>query len=290
MAGRSRWLVGSSSTRQLTPWAISRARTARVRSPRRACPPVVRHRRRRGRTWPAGCGPPPAVSPVADSTASSSVRAPSSRRRACSTSPTTTPGPSRCRPAASSTRPRSADSSVVLPLPLRPTIPTRSAQPTSRSTGPRAKSPRSTTAPSSEATSFAAALALADVEAQVPRLPRLVDHLQAGQGLLGPAGLGRQVLAGLHAEVANVLVVVVGRPLAPDGSPRTTTGAPAAPAPSGHPSWPRSRRTSPPRGGAPWPARPGRRASRRRRRGPGGCARRARSRRSPCAPGRRGRG
>ena len=177
--------------------------------------------RRRGRTWPAGCGPPPGVMPVADSTASSSVRAPSSRRRACSTSPTTTPGPSRCRPAASSTRPRSASSSVVLPLPLRAhdADPLGPADRPGRS-GPRAKSPRSTTAPSSDGHQLPAALALADVEAQVPRLPRLVDHLQPGQGLLRPAGLGRQVLAGLHAEVADVLVVVVGRPLAPGCSPR----------------------------------------------------------------------
>ena len=43
MAGRSRWLVGSSSTRQFTPCAAKRASTARVRSPGERVPATRVH-------------------------------------------------------------------------------------------------------------------------------------------------------------------------------------------------------------------------------------------------------
>ena len=46
MAGRSRWLVGSSSTRQFVPVAISSASAARVRSPGDSSPAARA-------TWPA---------------------------------------------------------------------------------------------------------------------------------------------------------------------------------------------------------------------------------------------
>ena len=55
-------------------------------------------------------------------------------------------------PAASGSRPSSASSSVVLPLPFGPAIASRSPQPTSRSSGPSRNEPRSTTASSSRTT------------------------------------------------------------------------------------------------------------------------------------------
>ena len=64
-----------------------------------------------------------------------------SARRAWSSSPTTTPGPSQRRPAASGWRPSRAPSSVVLPAAVRPAIASRSPQPISRSTGPSGTSP-----------------------------------------------------------------------------------------------------------------------------------------------------
>ncbi len=79
--------------------------------------------------------------------ASSSDSAPAKPARAWSISPTTTPGPVHRSPAANGKRPSSARSNVVFPLPLGPTIATRSPQPISRSTGPSVKLPRVTTAP-----------------------------------------------------------------------------------------------------------------------------------------------
>ena len=73
MAGRSRWLVGSSSTRQFAPAAISCARLARVRSPGESVSAAgARPRRSRARTWPAASGPPAAGSPLRATNASSS--------------------------------------------------------------------------------------------------------------------------------------------------------------------------------------------------------------------------
>src|SRR5690606_13663574 len=98
MAGRSRWLVGSSSTRQLVPRACRRARVARVRSPGdsdaagratwSAPRPNLASRVR------ASVAPPRTRSqPAATTKASSSGRSVSSTPRPWSISPTTTPGP-----------------------------------------------------------------------------------------------------------------------------------------------------------------------------------------------------
>ena len=105
MAGRSRWLVGSSSTRQFTPCAAKRASTARVRSPGESVRARAQHvvgaeaelgeqragLGRRAARWRRG-----------------RRRAATGRRRtparAWSISPTTTPGPIHRSPATSGRR------------------------------------------------------------------------------------------------------------------------------------------------------------------------------------------
>ena len=67
--------------------------------------------------------------PVASWNARSNGVGPVSRSRACSTSPTTTLGPRATVPAASSARPSTASSSVVLPAPFAPTRAIRSPAP-----------------------------------------------------------------------------------------------------------------------------------------------------------------
>ena len=164
--------MGSSSTRQFTPRPARTARPARVRSPgervrvgRRTCSAPSPNLASRVRASPDE------VMPVASRKASSSGVAPSRSRRAWSTSPITTPGPSRCRPAASGTRPSRASSRVDLPAPFGPTMAMRSAHRTSRSTGPSVNSPRSTTAPSRVATTcpLRAASAISKCNSQLVR-------------------------------------------------------------------------------------------------------------------------
>ncbi len=152
IAGRSRWFVGSSRTNRLAPFCISRASVARVRSPGDSVED--------GRvTWSAtrpnlasSVRTSPASAPVASWNARSSEAGPSSRPRACSTSPTTTLGPIVRRPATSSARPSRTSISVDFPDPLAPTRAIRSPALTSRSMGPSWKVPCRAIAPSSRAT------------------------------------------------------------------------------------------------------------------------------------------
>src|SRR4051812_22988485 len=150
IASRSRWFVGSSRTRQLTPVAENRARPARVRSPG--------ERRGAGRTTSSGPSENFASSVRAsagsrpEASTKSSSRTPANRSRAWLSSPNTTAGPSRREPAASGSSPRSAAISVDLPEPFAPTIARRSPQCSSRETGPSLNAPRSTTRPASSAT------------------------------------------------------------------------------------------------------------------------------------------
>ena len=176
IAGRSRWFVGSSSTRQLTPRAANWASDARVRSPGRQriggaghvlrAEPELREERRAS----------PTVSPVAATKASSSGVDRRRRARAWSSSPTMTPGPSHRSPASSGRRPSSGASSVVLPLPFAPTIATRSPYSTSRSSGPSG-SRRGDDRAREPGDDVAAAGRGRDLHAQVPALPRLVDRV-----------------------------------------------------------------------------------------------------------------
>src|SRR5659263_776543 len=168
MAGRSRWLVGSSSTSRFTPRAWRSASAARVRSPgesvvtgRSTCAARRPNFASSVRTSPSG------QSGTSRANASSSgARAPaSSCARAWSTSPIATLDPSDALPAASGARPSSACSSVVLPDPFTPVIAIRSPASTCRSTGPSVKAappsgpasglpPRCTTAPRRVATTL----------------------------------------------------------------------------------------------------------------------------------------
>ena len=103
-------------------------------------------RRRRARTWPAASAPPARSCRCARRSRRAARPSPANVRRAWSSSPTRTPGPTQRLPAASGTRPSSASTRVVLPLPFGPTSARRSPHASSRSTGPSAKPPRRTTA------------------------------------------------------------------------------------------------------------------------------------------------
>ena len=129
MAGRSRWLVGSSSTSTLTPSAISSASDARVRSPGDSVPPGAA-------TWSATR--PNLASSVRASAASSPVA--SWNARSSDAARRADRGPARPRrrrrsargatvPAVGSTVPSRASSSVDLPEPLAPTSAIRSPAP-----------------------------------------------------------------------------------------------------------------------------------------------------------------
>ena len=82
----------------------------------------------------------------------STVASSANRRRAWSSSPTTTPGPIQRAPDTSGSRPSNESMSVVFPDPFGPRIATRSAQRTSMSSGPSRNSPLPTTAWSSRTT------------------------------------------------------------------------------------------------------------------------------------------
>jgi hypothetical protein len=146
IAARSRWFVGSSSTMTFAPRAISRARSARVRSPGDSEPT--------GRSTSSAPSPNfasrvrvSATSPrVRARNASSSESSATKVRRTWSISPMTTDAPVHCVPLLSPARPSRAASNVVLPAPLLPAIATRSPRAMCRSTGPRMKVPRRTTA------------------------------------------------------------------------------------------------------------------------------------------------
>ena len=133
MASMSRWLVGSSSTRQFTPWAMRVANRARLRSPGDSSAP--------GRaTWSAPS--PNLASSERDSLTTMPVVAwnvsttGAGRRRAAAPGPSPPPDAGPQPPAALGERdlPSRARNSVVLPLPLGPRMATRSCQATSRST------------------------------------------------------------------------------------------------------------------------------------------------------------
>ncbi len=82
IAGRSRWLVGSSSTSRLTSLAISTASDARVRSPGDSVAGGAQHVvARPGRTWRAASGRRPGRAPVASWNARSRLTV-APRRRA----------------------------------------------------------------------------------------------------------------------------------------------------------------------------------------------------------------
>ena len=118
------------------------------------------------------------------------------------------PEPSAAWPASSGTRPSRAPSRVDLPAPLAPVMATRSAQSIWRSTGPKAKSPRRTSASAQGGDHRAGARRRRDLHPQLPLLAGLLDHVEALDHALGLAGLRGLLLARLAAELAADLVVV----------------------------------------------------------------------------------
>ena len=209
IAGRSRWFVGSSSTRQLTPRAESSASDARVRSPGES--------ESAGRvTWSA---PRPNL---ASSERTSFVHEPARRleareQRLGSRRTRRAPGRARRRrrpgrderrrrrAAAARARRRAASSCRCRCC--------RGSRPARRS-GSRDRSGPSVNVAAvhdraGEARDHrAAARRGRDLHAEVPALPRLVDRvrLEPFERPVGDLGLGRDVLAAVAAEVADELV------------------------------------------------------------------------------------
>ena len=109
--------------------------------------------------------------------------------------------------------PSRAPSSVDLPEPLGPTSATRSPAPIVRSIGPSVKCrsgvTRSTTRPVKRATTSPERAAAGNVEAQLPRLAGLVDHLEALHRAFGACRAAGELLGLVDGEVADVLVGLV---------------------------------------------------------------------------------
>ena len=176
----------------------------------RACCSGAPRGRRRGRTWPAAsgrrarAGRSPARSRRAGAHCRRTPRGPGPSppppRRGRSTAPPPSAADGRAGPAATWSSPTRSG----------PTIPTRSPQPISRSTGPSRKLPRSSTAPRRRITTSPLRGAPGQLVAQVPALPRLLHRVEAGDGALGRLGLRRHLLGGRDLELADVLVLLVG--------------------------------------------------------------------------------
>ena len=210
MAGRSRWLVGSSRTSRLTPRCWSRASAARVRSPgeseshgRVTCSPPSPNFASSVRASVGSISPTPgrraampasvgastgrAGSVRAQNTSSSGV-GPEKAARAWSTRPGSTPAPVDARPSSGSTRPVRSARSVDLPAPLGPPTRTRSPASRRRETGPRRNSPRVTTAPSHTATT-------------VPDLGAAATCIRSSHSLRGSATSSRRSIARSVCEI-----------------------------------------------------------------------------------------
>ena len=181
--------------------------------------------------------------------------------------------PDPASPAVSGTSPSSAASKVVFPLPLVPMMARRSAQSTWRSTGPRRKAPRSTTAPSSRATT----LPLRGASASSSRS----SHPSQGLSTRSSRSSARSVRLA-SAERPSALAMAQRRMNLSLSSWVLHRTADACPRPRSLPASAlfqlaagarRRTRRPPPRVGGPRRAPPGRRASRRRSVSLGGRAR-----------------
>ena len=211
-AARSRAGRGGWSARRAR--ASSRPRPSAARARRacagrgRGCARRGRPRPARARTWPAASAPPAGSGRSARRRRRSACPSPSKPARAWSSVPIRTPGPTQRSPADSGSRPSRPSTSVVFPLPFGPTSATRSPHASSRSSGPRTKLPRRSSARSQPGGDVAGALAAAEAQLQLPALPRLVDDVEPLERLLGRAHLARLLLRALGAPGDEALVGV----------------------------------------------------------------------------------
>ena len=146
MAGRSRWFVGSSSTSQFAPEAISSARLARVRSPgERLCAGRADRVVLQAELGQQRAGLLLRQLALRDERVEQRGGAVEAEARLVEhADPHAGADPARAR--ASGSRPRSPSTSVVFPLPFGPTSATRSPHASSRSSGPSTKLPRRSSA------------------------------------------------------------------------------------------------------------------------------------------------
>ena len=210
MAGRSRWLVGSSSTNRFDPLLISTASDARVRSPGDSSSAGRR-------TWSAprpnlarieraslGAEPGRVVEPVdqraaVEELAAGLVELADDHAR---------PEPLRSRREREPAQQRCEERRLA-----------RAVGPDDRDAlGPRH---RHVDRPESEVAPFddrgrqpgdvvAAAFGTSDGEVELPSLPRLLDHVEPIDGAFGRLRLGGELLGALHVPAADELVVVGG--------------------------------------------------------------------------------
>ena len=214
--GRSRWLVGSSSTSQFAPDAISSARLARVRSPgreaaRRRAPTASLLEPELGQQRARLLLRQPALRDERVEQRAGAVEAGArlvERRRSAR------PGrPSACPRRAAAGR-AAPSTSVVLPLPFGPTSATRSPHASSRSSGPSAKLPRRSTAPSSRTVTSPERSPPPKRSCSSQRRHGLSTVVEPLDRLLGRAHLRRLLLRALGARGATDLVGLVAESLA----------------------------------------------------------------------------
>ena len=233
MAGRSRWLVGSSSTRQLVPRAMRRASSARVRSPGDSV---------RERTFDFGR----AQSELGQQRTCLVGRATRWRRGSSSTSGsaaakrawpgrarrTTTPGPIQRSPVVERQPPEDhrRGASSCPPRSARGSRAGRPSRARDRS-GPSCQLPRRTRRRSSRATTSPLRARRCEVEMELPGFEGFVDRREALEGAFGDAHLGGLLLGAVDPEVPLRLVVVLrvlrclgARPSRPTGAAGRSRG------------------------------------------------------------------
>ena len=153
------------------------------------------------RAW-SGC------SPVARTKESATEAASRRMRRSWASSPTTTAGPIWRVPESRGSRPSTASTSVVLPVPFGPDE--------GDTVGPgdiQRERPQGEVATSHDRflqadDDIAGAVCLADGEAQIPAFPGFLDGIERVQCSLGSASPTSEILRPLNPEVALGLVVV----------------------------------------------------------------------------------
>ena len=187
-----------------------------------------------------------------------------SRPAPWSSSPTTTPGPEVARPRverqpAEQRVEQRGLAAAVRAERSRPARPSRSRGRRARARNVAALAPRRrrggpTTSP--------LRARRADLEAQLPALPRLVDHVEPLERPLGGADLGRLLLGARPSKCRMILSLSAGFFFALRHALHGPLRAGGGPGPAGRARGAGRRRRPPRRGAGPWPARRGRPPSR----------------------------